>query len=85
MHRQRQAPQALWGWRQGEHRHHAQGSKGGQFTIHAKALAGNPYDGHTLARVIPAIEQLDGNKIERAHSDTRYRGHNPPPDCKFKA
>jgi transposase, IS5 family len=28
--------------------------KGGQFAIHAKALPGNPYDGHTLAQVIPA-------------------------------
>src|SRR3984893_12873936 len=29
-------------------------SKGGQFVIHAQALPGNPYDGHTLA-VMPAI------------------------------
>jgi hypothetical protein len=33
-------------------------SKGGQFAIHVQALLGNPYDGHTLARVIPAIEWL---------------------------
>ena len=26
-------------------------SKGGQFTLHAKALTGNPYDGHTLVLV----------------------------------
>src|SRR4029077_16378354 len=31
-------------------------SKGGQFIAHAKALPGNPYDGHTLATVIPEIE-----------------------------
>src|SRR6266700_2593308 len=30
--------------------------KGGQFVIHAQALPGNPYDGHTLAGIIPAIE-----------------------------
>jgi transposase, IS5 family len=59
-------------------------SKGGQFAIHAKALPGNPYDGHTLATVIPAIEQLVGNKIERIHADAGYRGHNAPPDYKFK-
>jgi transposase, IS5 family len=59
-------------------------SKGGQFAIHAKALPGNPYDGHTLARVIPAIEQLVGNRIERIHADAGYRGHNAPPDYKFK-
>ena len=44
-------------------------SKGGQFIAHAKALPGNPYDGHTLARVIPAIEPLLGNTIERLHTD----------------
>lgn len=35
-------------------------SKGGQFAIHAKALTGRPYDGHTLATVIPEIEALTG-------------------------
>jgi transposase, IS5 family len=59
-------------------------SKGGQFAIHAQALPGNPYDGHTLAGVIPAIERLVGNKIERVHTDAGYRGHNAPPDYKFK-
>jgi IS5 family transposase len=58
--------------------------KGGQFAIHAKALPGNPYDGHTLARVIPEIEQLVGNTIERMHTDAGYRGDNAPPDYKFK-
>jgi len=59
-------------------------SKGGQFVIHAQVLPGNPYDGHTLAGVIPAIEQLVGNTIERLHADAGYRGHNAPPDYKFK-
>jgi transposase, IS5 family len=59
-------------------------SKGGQFVVHAQALPGNPYDGHTLADVIPAIEQLVGNTIERLHVDAGYRGHNAPPDYKFK-
>src|SRR6202158_1978376 len=58
--------------------------KGGQFVTHVQALPGNPYDGHTLARVIPAIEQLVGNTIERLHADAGYRGHNAPPDYKFK-
>jgi transposase, IS5 family len=26
--------------------------KGGQFVLHAKALHGNPYDGHTLSPII---------------------------------
>jgi len=59
-------------------------SKGGQFVIHAKALHGNPYDGHTLAKVIPGIEQLVGNEIQRIHADAGYRGHNAPPEYKFK-
>ena len=58
--------------------------KGGQFVAHVQALPGSPYDGHTLARVIPAIEQLVGNTIERLHADAGYRGHNAPPDYKFK-
>src|SRR5262250_1052822 len=58
--------------------------KGGQFAIHSQALPGNPYDGHTLARVIPAIEQLIGNEIERIHADAGYRGHSAPPNYKFK-
>jgi IS5 family transposase len=34
-------------------------SKGGQFIAHVKALPGNPYDGHTLATVIPEIDVPD--------------------------
>ena len=59
-------------------------SKGGQFVTHVQALPGNPYDGHTLARVIPAIEAILGNTIERVHTDAGYRGHNAPPEYKFK-
>ena len=59
-------------------------SKGGQFVAHAQALPGNPYDGHTLAEVIPAIEQLVGNTLERLHADAGYRGHNAPSEYKFK-
>src|ERR1700747_3485371 len=40
-------------------------AKGGQFVTHAKALPGNPYDGHTLKTVIPDMEALIGNIIER--------------------
>lgn len=48
---------------------------GGQFVLHAKALPGNPYDGHTLGAVIAATEQLTGRAIERAYVDKGYRGH----------
>ena len=59
-------------------------SKGGQFVTHVAALPGNPYDGHTLANVIPAMEDLIGNVIERLIADAGYRGHNAPPDYKFR-
>jgi IS5 family transposase len=59
-------------------------SKGGQFALHAKALAGNPYDGHTLATVIPEMEQTIGNQIKRLIADAGYRGHNAPPSHTFR-
>lgn len=55
-------------------------AKGGQFAIHAKALPGNPYDGHTLATVIPDMEALVGNTLRRIFVDKGYRGHRAPPD-----
>jgi len=59
-------------------------AKGGQFVTHVKALPGNPYDGHTLATVIPEMEALVGNTIARILTDKGYRGHNAPPDYKFR-
>jgi IS5 family transposase len=52
--------------------------KGGQFVLHAKALHGNPYDGHTLGPVIAELEQLTGVEVHRIHVDKGYRGHNHP-------
>ena len=49
--------------------------KGGQFVLHATALPGNPYDGHTLADVIDATQALTGREIERVYVDKGYRGH----------
>jgi transposase, IS5 family len=59
-------------------------AKGGQFVTHVKALPGNPHDGHTLATVIPDMEALVGNTLERLLADKGYRGHSAPPDYKFK-
>jgi len=59
-------------------------AKGGQFVTHVKALPGSPYDGHTLATVIPDMEALVGNTIERILADKGYRGHNAPDDYKFR-
>ena len=52
--------------------------KGGQFVLHAKALPGNPYDGHTLAGVIVETQRLTGREIERVYVDKGYRGHDAP-------
>lgn len=52
--------------------------KGGQFVLHAKALHGNPYDGHTLGPVVAEMEVLTGVEARRVHVDKGYRGHNHP-------
>jgi IS5 family transposase len=48
---------------------------GGQFVLGARALPGNPYDGHTLGAQIAQAERLTGVGIERAYVDRGYRGH----------
>jgi transposase, IS5 family len=57
--------------------------KGGQFAIHAQALPGRPYDGHTLETVLPDIEALTGAGIRRVLADAGYKGHNAPLAHKF--
>ena len=52
--------------------------RGGQFVLHAKALHGNPYDGHTLGPVIAETEALTGVEVKRIHVDKGYRGHKHP-------
>jgi IS5 family transposase len=60
--------------------------KGGQFILHAKALPGSPYDGHTLKAVIEETEALTGREIERVYVDKGYRGHDAPrPHRVFKS
>jgi IS5 family transposase len=46
--------------------------------LHAKAMHGNPYDGHTLGPVIADLEKLTGVAVRRIHGDKGYRGHNYP-------
>ena len=43
--------------------------KGGQFVLHAKALHGNPFDGHTLGPVVAELEALTGIETRRIHVD----------------
>ena len=61
-------------------------AKGGQFILHAKALPGSPYDGHTLKEVLAETEALTGRRIERAYVDKGYRGHDADnPNRVFKS
>jgi IS5 family transposase len=48
---------------------------GGQFVLGARALPGNPYDGHALAEQIAQTRRITGVEIERAYVDRGYRGH----------
>jgi hypothetical protein len=43
--------------------------KGGQFVLHARALHGNPFDGHTLDPAIVDIERMTGIEVKRGHVD----------------
>jgi len=59
-------------------------SKGGQFVTHVQALPGAPYDGHTLAQIIPDMERKIGASVSRIVADRGYRGHNAPETHKFR-
>ena len=56
--------------------------KGGQFVLHAKALHGNPFDGHTLGPVIAELEALTEIETRRIDVDKslplRRRGLSRP-------
>ncbi len=69
MHRQGKSPCALRVRREVSIAPRCNRSKGGQFALHAMALPGNPYDGHTLATVIPDMERTIGNGITRILAD----------------
>jgi IS5 family transposase len=58
--------------------------KGGQFVAHVQALPGNPYDGHTLASVIPDLEASLGASLARIITDAGYKGHRAPKEKRFK-
>ena len=52
--------------------------KGGQFVLDAKALHGNPFDGHTLRTAVAGVEDTTGVEVRRIHVDKGYRGHDYP-------
>ena len=71
--------------REGERRDASEALRaGGQFVAHIAALPGNPYDGHTLANVVPAMQALLGNVLDRIIADAGYRGHNAPAEHRFR-
>jgi IS5 family transposase len=47
----------------------------GNWTVAAKLLPGNPYDGHTLAETLTTIERITGVTVTDAYVDKGYRGH----------
>jgi hypothetical protein len=51
---------------------------------HAKALPGNPYDGHTLATVIPEIETQIGANLTGIVARPRLSRPQRPARHKFK-
>jgi transposase, IS5 family len=50
-------------------------SKGGHFILQARALHGNPYDGHTLETALDDIRQIVGRSPGRVAVDQGYKGH----------
>jgi IS5 family transposase len=56
----------------------------GHFVLHAAAFHGNPYDGHTLNRVLEEKKEQTGIETERTYADKGYRGHqHPKKGCVF--
>ena len=47
----------------------------GDWALDCTSLAGNPYDGHTLAMRLLAIELRTGKKVDLASVDQGYKGH----------
>ena len=50
-------------------------AKGGHFILQARALHGNPYDGHTLKAALDDVRDLVGRSPLRAAVDQGYKGH----------
>jgi transposase, IS5 family len=50
-------------------------AKGGHFILQARALHGNPYDGHTLKTALDDVRDLVGRSPLRVAVDQGYKGH----------
>jgi IS5 family transposase len=47
----------------------------GNWMVAAKLLPDNPYDGHTLAETLTAVQAVTGVAVTDAYVDKGYRGH----------
>jgi IS5 family transposase len=54
---------------------HLHPATGGHFILHARALHGNPYDGHTLKNALADIRNIVGRTPRRVAVDQGYKGH----------
>lgn len=50
-------------------------TKAGMFVVHADALHGNPFDGHTLGKVLSETHALTGVAPTHVYVDKGYKGH----------
>ena len=50
-------------------------TNGDNWFVAAELMAGNPYDGHTLAATMEAVEANTGVTLRDAYVDKGYRGH----------
>lgn len=50
-------------------------TKAGMFVLHADALHGNPFDGHTLGKVLRKTQDLTGVAPTHVYVDKGYKGH----------
>jgi transposase, IS5 family len=57
-------------------------SKGG-WVLAARALEGNPYDGHTLQSTMDRIVSTSGIEPEHVYCDMSYRGHDYEGECEI--
>jgi IS5 family transposase len=45
------------------------------FVVGMLAEPGNPYDGHTLGRILEQVQRITGTTVQRGFADRGYRGH----------
>ena len=50
-------------------------ASGGHFILQARALHGNPYDGHTLKQALDDVREMVGRSPLRVAVDQGYKGH----------